>query len=80
MIKCYFCKGEIKPGRVRAIRERNGDIFVLDGVPADVCQQCGEQFFTGPVAKEMDRLMNSGDAVAERLEVPLIVFGEKQVA
>ena len=73
MKQCYFCKGAVRDARVRAIREYDGQVVVLDDVPALVCVQCGEQFFEGSVVEEMERLAHNTDG-AHELRVPLLRF------
>ena len=41
MKKCYMCQGEVKKVLTQA---RINDVIVND-VPAEVCQRCGEQYF-----------------------------------
>ena len=42
---CVICKhGHTKPGRVRVTLERDGATLVFKSVPADVCDNCGEQY------------------------------------
>jgi YgiT-type zinc finger domain-containing protein len=52
MTQCYFCKGPVKESRVQVTRERKGKTLVLEDVPAQVCQQCGEEFYRGWVLED----------------------------
>jgi len=45
MIKCYFCKGKIEEKRVRVDFRWGDELVVIEDVPAEVCQQCGEKYF-----------------------------------
>jgi YgiT-type zinc finger domain-containing protein len=80
MTRCYFCKGPVQDARVRIIRERNGKLFIIDNVPAQVCQQCGEEFYRGWVLEEIDRLMDSGESVEREITVPVMRFRRELVA
>lgn len=41
---CLICRqGEIRPGKATVTLERGGAIVVARGVPARVCDNCGEQ-------------------------------------
>jgi YgiT-type zinc finger domain-containing protein len=70
----------VKDAQVRAIRERNGRLFVIDDVPAQVCQECGEEFYRGWVLEEMDRLMDSGEGIEREITVPVMRFRQKVAA
>jgi YgiT-type zinc finger domain-containing protein len=80
MTRCYVCKGPVQDARVRIIRERNGKLFVIDNVPAQVCQQCGEEFYRGWVLEEVDRLMDSGESVEREITVPVMRFRRELAA
>lgn len=44
-MKCVICKkGETQPGKATVTLDRNDMILVFKGVPANVCQNCGEQY------------------------------------
>jgi YgiT-type zinc finger domain-containing protein len=44
-MKCVICKsGEIQPGTATVTLEREGMTLVIQGVPAMVCANCGEEY------------------------------------
>ena len=56
-MKCVICKhGETKPGHVVITLVRNGSTFVIKNVPANVCQNCGEEYVEGKVTNELLQL------------------------
>ena len=55
-----------------------GKLFIIEGVPTGVCQQCGEKFFTATVSEDLDRLVKSA-RIDRTVEVPVKVF-QKAVA
>ncbi|MEX2162583.1 MAG: type II toxin-antitoxin system MqsA family antitoxin [Anaerolineales bacterium] len=62
-MKCAICKqGELKPGKVTVTLERKGATFVFKGVPAQVCQNCGEEYVDETVST---RLLAHADALAK---------------
>src|SRR5215471_10907729 len=46
MHQCYFCKGRVITKVVTHVHIWEGKIFLFEDVPADVCQQCGEIYFS----------------------------------
>ncbi len=45
-MKCVICKhGETSPGKGTVILEREGATLIFKGVPAEVCENCGEKYF-----------------------------------
>ena len=44
-MKCVICRnGETNPGQTTVTLERSGSTFVIQRVPADVCENCGEAY------------------------------------
>ncbi|MCL5292760.1 MAG: type II toxin-antitoxin system MqsA family antitoxin [Actinobacteria bacterium] len=44
-MKCVICReGETKPGKATVTLERDGMTLVVKGVPAEICENCGEEY------------------------------------
>ncbi|MBX3385059.1 MAG: type II toxin-antitoxin system MqsA family antitoxin [Phycisphaeraceae bacterium] len=68
---CPICKhGELKPGLVTVTLDRGTSTIVFRGVPARVCQNCGEQFVdeavTSRLLQEAEQAARSGVEVEVR--------------
>ncbi len=58
-MKCVICKnGDTRPGKATVTLEREGLILVVKGVPARVCENCGEEYVE---EAEATRLLTSAD-------------------
>ncbi|MCJ7784777.1 MAG: type II toxin-antitoxin system MqsA family antitoxin [Desulfobacterales bacterium] len=55
---CYFCGGEVKEKVIEVEFRWKGKLYILEGVPTGVCQQCGEKYFTVQVSEAIDRSIN----------------------
>ena len=67
-MKCVICKhGETLPGLVTVTLTRDEAVFVFEGVPADVCQNCGEYYLsdevTAVVLSRAERSIANGSEV-----------------
>ena len=51
---CSYCGGVVKTGKAKVDFWRKDQLYLFENVPAGVCQQCGEKFFTAKVAKTME--------------------------
>ena len=71
MERCYFCKGQVVPKRVRHIHEWGERVLIFENVPAEVCQQCGEIYFGPEALKMMDQVTLSQSQPATYLSVPV---------
>lgn len=75
MKKCYFCRGEVQEKRVDVIRKRRGKVFIIENVPAIVCQRCGERYYTAEAAQKMDKKIAEGiDKTERRISVPVLSY------
>ena len=69
-MKCTICKhGETAPGIVTVTLQRGDTTVVLKGVPADVCDNCGEYYLDETVAKQVFAMADQ--AVRQGAEVEI---------
>jgi len=53
-MKCVICKnGTTAAGKTTVVLERNGTTLVFKDVPAEVCQNCGEEYVSSTVSREL---------------------------
>ena len=43
---CLYCKGQLEEQLVTRVQESQGNWFLIENLPALVCQQCGETFYS----------------------------------
>lgn len=72
--KCQFCGGQVVQRRVRVDFPWGATLKVIEGVPAGVCQQCGERYFAAADDKTMEDLARSSTKPAARLTVDVMRF------
>lgn len=61
---CVICKnGETEPGTTTSTLERDSTIILVRGIPAEVCNNCGEAYID---AQTMVRLHNMSPEDSER--------------
>ncbi len=70
-MKCVICKhGQTQSGTVTVTLERGGTTLVFKGVPAEVCDNCGEQYVdektTGKLLGEANLAVKAGVQVEVR--------------
>ncbi|MAA75936.1 MAG: hypothetical protein CMN28_14650 [Salinisphaeraceae bacterium] len=72
-MKCSICKtGATAPGKADVVLQRAGATIVLKGVPADVCDNCGEYYLAQDVAARTYALADT--AVNQGAEVEIMRF------
>ena len=52
-MKCYFCGGETESRTVTDLYAEGRLYLAVEDVPAEVCRQCGESYFSRDVTKEL---------------------------
>ncbi|MBM3134854.1 MAG: type II toxin-antitoxin system MqsA family antitoxin [Chloroflexi bacterium] len=77
MNKCYFCKGKLARKRIRHVHRWGTRIIIFDDVPAEVCQQCGEVYFSPEVLKLMDEMTLQDYQPKAVIPVPVFSLPER---
>jgi YgiT-type zinc finger domain-containing protein len=72
-MRCLFCKqGETRRGKVTVTLERGDTVVIFKGVPAEVCENCGEYYLNDAVTGEV--LERAEKAVKDGAEVEILRF------
>lgn len=72
---CGCCGGEVDEQKIRMDFWWEGKLYLIEDVPAGICQQCGEKYYTAKVSKGLDDLVRS-HVVERTLQVPVKRFKE----
>jgi YgiT-type zinc finger domain-containing protein len=68
MASCPICRqGELRPGTSDEVMTHDGMTLVIKDVPADICDTCGEAFFSESVTQRLLDL--AGEAAAAGVEI-----------
>ncbi|MBI2886553.1 MAG: type II toxin-antitoxin system MqsA family antitoxin [Chloroflexi bacterium] len=72
-MKCVICKqGETRPGSATVTLERKGTTVVVKSVPAQVCENCGEQYLDESIVRAL--LQNAEDAAGDGVQVEVRTY------
>jgi YgiT-type zinc finger domain-containing protein len=75
---CTFCGGEVAERHINYDYRRHEHLLILRNVPAGVCLQCGEKYFTPDVLKRMDlsfhNIFERDQQPDQVLDVPAVNF------
>ena len=78
MTMCYFCKGKVVEKKIRHVHHWGNELIIFDDVPAEVCQQCGEVYFSPEVLERMDNAVLA--AIKPKRVVCIPVFSLPEAA
>ncbi len=65
--RCLYCRGKLQLQRVTRAQEYQGRWIVIENLPALVCRQCGERFYT-PEAHDLVVTLLTRHALPTRTE------------
>ena len=72
-MKCVICRqGVLEPGNVTVTLQRDESITIIKGVPAEVCQDCGEYYLDESVASHV--YAQAEDSVRRHSEVEILRY------
>jgi YgiT-type zinc finger domain-containing protein len=71
---CYFCKGRVRKARVTIDYRWGKELFVIEDVPAGLCDQCGEKYLDSSVYKELEALVKADVRPMTRLTVDVLAY------
>lgn len=72
-MKCVLCKnGETEDGVVTTTLQRGDTIVIVKEVPASICENCGEYYFSVEITDKL--LKMAEDAVKKGIEVEILKF------
>ena len=76
METCYFCQKGVLEGKKVTVDFRWGDkLIVIEEVPAKVCNECGERYYSAEVSRKMEMIAKEGKT-DRIIEVPLTKLHE----
>ncbi len=73
---CSFCGGGVTEQLIEHEYRWQGELFVFEGVPAGVCQQCGEIYFMVDTVKALEHAVLSKARPKRTILVPVFAYPE----
>lgn len=74
---CSQCGAATHPGVVKAAFWREERLVAIEGIPARVCEQCGEQFYDEATARRIEKVVTNPNTKAKRqITVPIVSLAE----
>jgi len=71
---CYFCgRGVLEEQRVTVDFRWGDKLVIIENVPAKVCNECGERYYSAKVVREMEQIVKGGRKERE-LCVPVVAL------
>ncbi|AIG98387.1 YgiT-type zinc finger domain protein [Archaeoglobus fulgidus DSM 8774] len=55
--KCDLCNGKLHEGKTEFVARVGDKVVVIKGIPAYICEECGEAYFTPEISRKIDKIM-----------------------
>jgi len=72
--RCYFCRGKVRRARVTIDYRWGKELFVIEDVPAGLCDQCGEKYMDAAVYRELETLVKKDVHPMARVTVDVLAY------
>ena len=76
---CDFCGGELNSQVIDLDLRVSGELLVCEGLPAEVCKQCGEKYFSAAVSEKIDRFLETYRRTKPSRYLPTPVYSKGQI-
>ena len=76
MKRCYFCRGEVVEKKTAHVHCWGDKIILFQNVPAEVCKQCGENYFKPEILEAFDKATEHLERIKRTIEIPVVPFSE----
>jgi len=76
--KCTLCGGKTEQRFVTAENWWGDKLTLVENVPANVCENCGEQYYDADVCRELSRLRKKPPLKHRVIEVPVYPYTSAQ--
>lgn len=75
-MNCVLCKGDMESKLVTHTADMGHGIVIIKSVPAMVCTQCGEVWYSGTVARQLEKIVA---AITDTLntEIAVVSYSDK---
>ena len=67
-------KETMKEERVTYTLEKDGKFYIIENVPARVCEETGEQFFAPATVDRLQKIILTGKKPKKTIETPIFEF------
>jgi YgiT-type zinc finger domain-containing protein len=74
--ECSFCGGRVAEKRVQVDYRLGDELMVFENVPAGVCMQCGERYYTAKVVKTLELISRDRTFPGKVIHVSVKSFPE----
>lgn len=76
-MECVFCGGNVQSKNVTFIYEHDKHVFLIENVPAEVCEKCGEKTYSPEITDEIIKFAKCKFKPVKLVEIPVFDYWQK---
>ncbi len=76
-MKCFYCGCDVEKKVVNFIYDENDRYIVIENVPANVCQNCGERLYSPEVTDQLLRFARNEFKPVKTIEIPVFDYAKE---
>lgn len=66
---CFMCKGDTEPKIKTYVANLDNCVIIIKNVPALVCNQCGEVYYTDEVAEQLEKIVDTMEKLVKEVAI-----------
>lgn len=74
IIMCVYCGGTLKESTMDYVEKIDNYVIIIKNVPCKKCNQCGEEYFSTPVAKKIESILDGIQKISSEITVTVIDY------
>ncbi len=71
---CVYCGGALKEATVDYVEKIDNYVIVIKNVPCKKCNQCGEEYFSTPVAQKIESILDGVQKISSEITITVIDY------
>ena len=68
-MKCFYCKGDIRPGKTVYAVQFGDNVVVVKNVPCEECAQCGQIEISDEVMQRLEKIVAFAKRMVQEVAV-----------
>ncbi len=69
---CEFCEDKTIKKKIKRQHWLNSKLYIIENVEAEVCPDCGEQYFHAKTLDQIDAILKRKHKVKEHIDVEVV--------
>lgn len=66
---CFMCKGDLEPKVKTYVATLDNCVIIVKNVPALVCNQCGEAYYSDEVAERLENIVDTMEKLVKDVAI-----------